>query len=825
MFQQQQPQIRTYDPTAVAQMFYQGVSFGLGHPYDTISVPISAMIINEIQSQALAKGHPVRVGMFNIMQENDFNNQLFKELLQVVMTRIAHSTANREFGDIDACARNTIPRVVRACASSMAMSDQAFMQTLTPDDVKGINEGNQIWMHVVRLMRGQEQFIAFNQLALSNQFPSTNPTIANAMALANTLQNQNTNLFNISGQTNFSAVTQTANGNNDAPMGPYAAKRARTLGMLQGSMQSALINTGLSASEAKIDLNITADHKTPEQRAAIGQALAAGVPPQYQNQMRSANKDNKEHESEWGLVFAYRRAANPTMHWDGFPLFTDGGPPRNQYERDMVEMAAKRMGLDPKYQDYGKGYDPEGNRNTMYDNYVPLINRMRDANGGVGVITYYKDGEVTSVPAPVAVPAAEGSVPAGQYQFMKMAEEEAEETPAYDPLKDPKSPEHAEKYSIHHFTHKDRKYYVMMILDDAKGRELWEPSELQRFHPVGCKRTAKWQYVMCQCGTVIFVKQKITQEEMRKNMDYDAHGIDPSKGQPAEEQTAKPVVKEEAAVLYTNDPSVEIKVVNMPNVIAMEDLNSAIRNVSQAAALSDDKPNVLTKSSTVNTALFYEDACDADDDVVVINAIGTAGDFVSAIKLMDQINNPATFKLLNQQLTDGVMNAMVNELGISVSFDSFHGDCAEMIEAVEGEFGQFYAEKLRDMQANILMTYARASSGVAMADYANSVLTAGGESDLPDSKLAKILFLTHSVVVAWTTHTAEELSMTVLPGKVGEIVLDDFPAMYRMVEAAIKSAGSAVNAEFYLVTRDGVRYRLHRSGFEADQYLISQAAK
>lgn len=829
MFQhQQQPQpsqVRTYDPTAVAQTFFQGVSFGLGNPYDTISVPIAAMLVNEIQATALAKGHPVRVGMFNIMQENDFNNQLFKDLLQVTMTRIAHSTANREFGDLDACARNTVPRVVRACASSMAASDQAFMQSLTPDDIKGITEGNQIWQHVVRLMRGQEQFIAFNQLALSNQFPSTNPTITNAMALANTLQSQNTNLFNVSGQTNFTATTQTANGNNDAPMGPYAAKRARTLGMLQGSIQSALINTGLSASEAKIDLSITAEHKTPEQRAAIGQAITAGVPAQYQAQMRSANKDSKEHESEWGVVFAYRRVANPSMHWDGFPMFVDGGPPRSQYERDMVEMAAVRMGLDPKYQDYGQGYDPEGNRNTMYDQYVPLINRMRDANGGIGAVTYYADGAISTTPAPVAVTAPVGSIPAGQYQFKKMAEAAELEEPAYDPLKDPKSLEHAEKYSIHHFTHKDRKYYVMMILDDVRGRELWAPSELQRFHPVGCKLTAKWQYVLCQCGTVIFVKQKLTQEEMSKNMDYDAHGIDPSKGQPAPEQTSKPAVKEEAAVLYTNDPNVTIKVVNLPNVIAMEDLNSAIRNVSQSAALSDDKPNVLTKSSTVNTALFYEDACDADDDIVVINAIGTSGDFVSAIKLMDQINNPATFKLLDQQLTSGVLNAMVNELGISVSFDSFSGDCSEMLEAVESEFGQLYAEKLRNMQGNILMTYARASSGVQMADYANSVLTAGEDPDLPDSKLAKILFLTHNVVVAWTTHTAEELSMTVLPGKVGEVVLEDFPAMYRMAEAAIKSAGSAVNAEFYFVTRDGVRYRLHRSGFEADQYLISQAAK
>lgn len=822
--QQQQPQpaqVRTYDPNAVAQTFYQNVSFGLGHPYDGISAPISAMLVTEIQQQALAKHHPVRIGMFNIMQEQDFNNQMFKDLLQVTMVRLAHSVANREFGDLDNAARNTIPRIVRACACNLVSSDQAFVQSLPADDVKGINEGNQIWQHVVRLMRGQEQFIPFNQLAMANQFPSTSPTTQTAMALASGIQNQNTNLFNVSGQTNFTATTQVANGNNDAPMGPYAAKRARTLGILQGSMQKSLIDVGLSPSEVKVDLTITAEQKTPEQRAAIGNALTASMPAQYQAQARKASNDNKDYEVEWGIVFAYRRVPNPqSMHWDGFPHFVDGGPPRSQYERDMVEMAALRLGLNPKYQDYGQGYDPEGNRNEAYDTYVPLIDRMRQANGGVGAVTYYSNGVVvnTTDKAP-AQPVPQSTT----YAFKVMDEEPEPEpaVPAVDPTLDPKSPEHAEKYSIHRFTANGRKYYVMMRLSDEKGRQMWAPSELQRFHPIGCKRTADWGYVICQCGTVIFVKKNLSTEQIRKNMDYDAHGIDPTKGHAVTEETKKPVVKEEAAVLYTNDVSVGIKIVNMPNIIAMEDLNSAIRSVSQSAALSDDKPNVLTATSTVNTPVFYEEATEVDDDVVVINAIGTAPDFVKAISLMSEISNRQTFDMLNNLLTSGVKNAMVNELGIDVSFDGFYEDCAEMIAAVEHEFGQLYAEKLKAMQANILMTYARASSGVAMSDYANSVLTVG-EDLLPDSKLAKILFFTHNVVVAWTTHTAEELEMTVLPGKVGEIKLEDFPALFRMAEAAIKSAGTAVNSEFYFITRDGLRYRLHRSGFEAGQYLISQ---
>ena len=123
------PAVEVYDINAIQQQF-QGWNFGVGQPYDQHTPQITLMTINEIQQQAL-KGHPIRVGMFNIISENAFNNPSFQDLVYTIIMRLGHGMENGEWRNLDMAVSTCISRCVKSCASSMAASASAITSSIS----------------------------------------------------------------------------------------------------------------------------------------------------------------------------------------------------------------------------------------------------------------------------------------------------------------------------------------------------------------------------------------------------------------------------------------------------------------------------------------------------------------------------------------------------------------------------------------------------------------------------------------------------------------------------------------------------------------------
>ena len=117
MFQRQAPQpqapaIETFNINALAPQF-QNWTFQVGAPYDQHTPQFALMTANEIQQQALS-GHPIRVGMFNIISENSFNNPSFQDLIFTIVMRIGHGVSNGEFRSPEQAVNAVISRCVKS---------------------------------------------------------------------------------------------------------------------------------------------------------------------------------------------------------------------------------------------------------------------------------------------------------------------------------------------------------------------------------------------------------------------------------------------------------------------------------------------------------------------------------------------------------------------------------------------------------------------------------------------------------------------------------------------------------------------------------------
>ena len=106
----QAPAIEPYDINAISSQF-QGWNFQVGQPYDQHTPQIALMTIQEIQNQAL-QGHPIRVGMFNIISENAFNNASFQDLVYTIIMRLGHGMENGEWRNLDMAVQAVIARCV-----------------------------------------------------------------------------------------------------------------------------------------------------------------------------------------------------------------------------------------------------------------------------------------------------------------------------------------------------------------------------------------------------------------------------------------------------------------------------------------------------------------------------------------------------------------------------------------------------------------------------------------------------------------------------------------------------------------------------------------
>lgn len=235
-------QVQVFDLNQIAPQFAEW-NFNIGQPYDQYTPQIALMAIREIQGQAL-KQHPIRVGMFNIISENAFNNASFQDLVYTIIMRVGHGITNGEWRNYDTAVANTIVRAVKACGSYMAACDSEFMQTLAPAEQKAVQENAGVWEYLMALAQGQAQFVPFTQMdgtGLSSVASSTQAAMNDARAL----RGSNAGAFVES--SDYEAVTSTRYNNNaQAGAGKYARRAEQMYGKVEGAMQAALTEGGLT---------------------------------------------------------------------------------------------------------------------------------------------------------------------------------------------------------------------------------------------------------------------------------------------------------------------------------------------------------------------------------------------------------------------------------------------------------------------------------------------------------------------------------------------------------------------------------------------------
>lgn len=276
LFQTQQPAIQTYDVNQLAPQFADW-NFQVGAAYDKNTPLMCIYTINEIQAQAVRTNHPIRIGFFNIMSENHFNNQKFQDLMYAVVNRVGYGVTNGEWRTLDIAVADTIKRVVKACASAMAAEDPEFMSTLADEDRRAALINAELWHYVVALANGQANYVSFEQMGAANGLSNVSTSTQSALEAARNLRGQSSAGF----VENYSTVASTQYNNNGGQenLGRYARRAEVMHGKIQGSLQTALKESGATTPAApyqsRFQRSATNDKVAPPVTRSFTQAAAA----------------------------------------------------------------------------------------------------------------------------------------------------------------------------------------------------------------------------------------------------------------------------------------------------------------------------------------------------------------------------------------------------------------------------------------------------------------------------------------------------------------------------------------------------------------------
>lgn len=239
------PPLDVYDLNLIANQF-AGWNFGLGHPWDQATPKIALMTIQEIQAKAQSR-HPIREGFFNIISDNAFDNQMFQDMLQVILIRSYQSILNNEFRNIDAAVKKTIEVAVKAFACALASGDPEFMASLKEEEQRAVRENTDVWNHLVALANGQAPFVAFNQMGVNTGLTQVSNSTQSALEAARNIGGSRAGGFVEGG---YTPVQNGQHNNNATGGGRYARKAEQLYGKLEGSMQEALVESGVAAAPA-----------------------------------------------------------------------------------------------------------------------------------------------------------------------------------------------------------------------------------------------------------------------------------------------------------------------------------------------------------------------------------------------------------------------------------------------------------------------------------------------------------------------------------------------------------------------------------------------
>lgn len=682
----QQPVVEIYDLNQIANQF-SSWNFNVGQPYDQHTPQIALLTINEIQQTAL-QGHPIRVGAFNILSQNAFNNADFQDLVYTIIMRLGHGMQAQEWRNMDVAVSTVIARAVKSCASAMAASDPDFMATLAPRDAAAVRENAEVWNYLLALAQGQAQYVPFSQMGASNGLSTVNVATQDAVAAARSLRGQSAGNFVEHNTLPDYGVTQGRYNNNaGAASGRYGRRAEKIFGKLEGSMQEAL-----------------------QEADVMGKVKQPAV--DYQARMRRPS---------------------PTQAQS------------SQVDQDAVQAAQR------------------------FDNDVTDFSKPLDS------VT-----PVNATPPKAAV--------------------------QKDPL----------------FVVQMGNETLKIIRQRKEGIAAWKSSPVQRFHPAWCKRTHAVLYFEAENGIVIAVLQELTLEQKEIAMNYDAHAIDPTKGQPAPEVPVKPV-REQAKVLYAPADKVSVNLIIAEKFGMEETMGGAIRIARVSAEMSEDVPDAYAKSSVINAPIVYASAEEAEEDSIVIRAIAGSKNFAEAASYLPKIRNALARKTINDTLVMAINRTTECELGVGVRITNFEEDGAEIIPVLEKTQGSLIAEKMRSYQSSLLNSNVRVVPAVDMKEYADASLAPEGQEELSEAMLKRILFLQRNVCVVWVNFTDNEMAIGVPPKGPAVIQADSLGAIHLIAQKVFNEAiGNLGFSEQYLVTKDDVLYRLHRGLLNKDCYLLSK---
>ena len=674
----QAPAIEPYYINAIAPQF-QSWNFQVGQPYDQHTPQIALMTIQEIQNQAM-QGHPIRVGMFNIISENAFNNASFQDLVYTIIMRLGHGMENGEWRNLDMAVQAVIARCVKSCASAMANQDAEFMNTLTPRDAAAVKENAEVWNYLIALAQGQAQYVSFNQMGSSSSVLSgVAASTQEALASARQLRGSSAGAF-VEGSDYSGVAPSRYNNNAGSTTGRYGRRAEKMFGKLEGSMQEALAESGV-VEQVQQSSNYQARMRRPSPTAAV--------------------------------------------------------------TAESAKAAAK---FDSDVTDFSKSLKS------------------------------------------VSVPAVEEKV---KTLFTVQIGEDV----------------------------------VQIVRERKEGIAAWKSSRIQRFHPAWCKRTHSVRYFESNDGFVIAVLVELTKEQKEVAMNYDAHAIDPTKGQPDPVTPRRPV-REEAKVLYAAANDADINIVVSKKFMMEEDTAGAIRSDRLSAEMNDDVPDAFIKMSVVSSPIIYKSAEDAKEDEIVIRAISTSKNFAEAASYLPKIRSELARSLINTNLVKAVNRATECELGVGVRISDFETDGPEIVKVLEDTQGALIGEKMRAYQSTLLIATVNVVPAADIKNYADATLAPEDLDELSEDMLSRVLFLQHNVCAVWVNYTNSELAVGIPVKGPAVIQADSLGAMHRIAQRAYNDAiDSMACSEQFIITKDAVCYRLHRGLLNSQCYLLSREQK
>lgn len=363
------------------------------------------------------------------------------------------------------------------------------------------------------------------------------------------------------------------------------------------------------------------------------------------------------------------------------------------------------------------------------------------------------------------------------------------------------------------------------IIREIYESSRWKPSLNQPFHPAWCTRTHIVRYFESNKGEIIATLQKLTDEQKEIAMNYDAHGIDPTKGQP-EPNVPVRVVREEAKALYASASEVRINVIVSEKFGAEEDVNGCIRSARVAGAMSNPVPDAYIKSGLINTPVIYASEMEANDDALVIRAIANSKTFAEAAGYISKIENDLARQTIDDTLVQAINRATECELGIGVRITSFAEDGPAIVQVLEDKKGALIGEKMASQQTVILQSNVRVIPATEAKTYADATLTVEDQQELPEETLKRVLFLQRNISATWVNFTDNELAIGVPAKGPAVISADSLGAVHEIARTVFEEAiGDHFFSEQYLITKDNVRYRLHRGMLNKKCFLLSKEVK